>query len=51
MNINEKQNPAKLIKLRKRHIIVKQHLQIFGMQHRLHLHFYFSWKERVACPL
>ena len=28
MNINEEQNPAKLIKLRKRHLILKQHLQI-----------------------
>ena len=39
MNINEEQNPAKLIKLRKRHLIVKQHFyKSFGIQYRLHLH-------------
>ena len=41
MNINEEQNPAKLIKLRKRHLIVKQHFyKSFGIQCRLHLHLY-----------
>jgi len=50
MNINEEQNQAKLIKLRKRHFIVKQHFyKSFGIQCRLHLHFYLLWKERVAC--
>ena len=49
MNINEEQNPAKLIKLRKQHLIVKQHF--FGIQYRLHLNFYLLWKERIACAL
>ena len=41
MNINEEQNPAKLIKLRKQHLIVKQHFyKSFGIQYRLHLNFY-----------
>ena len=40
MNINEEQNRAKLIKLRKRHLIVKQNFyKSFGIQYRLHLHF------------
>jgi len=52
MNINEEQDPAKLIKLRKRHLSVKQHLnKLFGIQYRLHLHFYVLWKERIACAL
>ena len=39
MNINEEQNPAKLIKLRKRHLIGEQHFyKSFGIQYRLHLH-------------
>ena len=39
INISEKQNPAKLIKLKKRHLIVKQHFyKSFGTQCRLHLH-------------
>ena len=47
MNINEEQNPAKLIKLRKQHLIVKQHFyKSFGIQCCLHLHFYLLWKER-----
>jgi len=50
MNINEEQNQAKLIKLRKRHLIVKrQFYKSFGIQYRLH--FYLSWKERIACAL
>ena len=50
MNINEEQNRAKLIKLRKRHLIVKQHFyKSFGIQYRLHLHFYLLWKQRIAC--
>ena len=41
MNINEKQNRAKLIKLRKQYLIVKQHFyKSFGIQCHLHLHFY-----------
>ena len=52
MNINEEQNRAKLIKLRKRHLIVKQHFyKSFGIQYRLHLHFYLLWKDRIACAL
>ena len=52
MNINEGQNPAKLIKLRKRRLIVKQYFYTsFGIQYRLHLHFYLLWKERIACAL
>ena len=52
MNINEEQNRAKLIKLRKRHLIVKQQFyKSFGKQYRLHLHFYLLWKERIACAL
>ena len=52
MNINEEQNRAKLIKLRKRHLIVKQQFyKSFGIQYRLHLHFYLLWKERIACAL
>ena len=51
MNINEAQNPAKLVKLRKRHLIVKQHFyKSFGIQY-LHPHFYLFWKERMACAL
>ena len=35
MNINEEQNRAKLIKLRKRHLIVKQRFcKSFGIQYR-----------------
>ena len=50
MNINEEQNQAKLIKLRKRHFIVKQHFyKSLGIQCRLHFPFYLLWKERVAC--
>ena len=50
MNINEEQNRAKLIKLRKRHLIVKQRLyKSFGIQYRLHLYFYLLWKDRIAC--
>ena len=49
MNINEEQNRAKLIKLRKRHLIVKQQFyRSFGIQYRLHLHFYLLWKEWIA---
>ena len=49
MNINEEENPAKLIKLRKRHLIAKQHFyKSFGIQYRLQLHFYLLWKERIA---
>ena len=52
MNINEQQKPAKLIKVRKRHLSVKQHFyESFGIQCRLHLHFYVLWKERIACAL
>ena len=52
MNINEEQNPAKLITLRKRHLIVKQQFyKSVGIQYRLHLHFYLLWKERIACAL
>ena len=52
MNINEEQNPAKLIKLRKQDLIVKQHFyKSLGTQYRLHLHFYLSWKERIARAL
>ena len=52
MNINEEQNRAKLIKLRKRPLIVKQHFyKLFGIQYRLHLHFYLLSKERIACAL
>jgi len=52
MNINEEQNQAKLIKLRKRHLIVKQRFyKSFGIQYRLHLHFYLLWKDRIACAL
>ena len=52
MNINEEQNRAKLIKLRKRHLIVKwQFYKSFGIQYRLHLHFYLLWKERIASAL
>ena len=46
--INEEQNPAKLIKLRK-HLIVKQHFyKSLGIQHRLHLHFYLLWIQWMA---
>ena len=39
MNINEEHNPAKLIKLRKQHLIVKQHFyKSFGIKYRKHLH-------------
>ena len=39
------QSLQKLIKLRKRHLIVKQRLYLsFGIQYRLHLH--FSFMER-----
>ena len=52
MNINEEQNRAKLIKLRKRHLIVKQRsYKSFGIQYRLHLHFYLLWKDRITCAL
>ena len=52
MNINEEQNRAKLIKLRKRHLIVKQQFyRLFGIQYRLHLHFYLLWKELIASAL
>ena len=52
MNINEEQNRAKLIKLRKRYLIVKQKFyKSFGIQYRLHLHFYLLWKEGIACAL
>jgi len=52
MNINEEQNRAKLIKLRKRHLIAKQQFyKTFGIQYRLHLHFYLLWKEGIACTL
>jgi len=52
MNINEEQNRAKLIKLRKRHLIVKQQFyKSFGIQYRLHLHFYLLWKEQIAWRL
>ena len=52
MNINEEQNRAKLIKLRKRNLIVKQRFyKSFGLQYRLHLHFYLLWKDRIACAL
>ena len=52
MNINEEQNRAKLIKLRKQHLIVKQHFyKSFGIQYCLHLHFYLLWKDRIACTL
>ena len=38
MNINEEQNRAKLIKLRKRHLIVKQHYyKSFGIQYRQYM--------------
>ena len=47
MNINEEQNRAKVIKLRKRHLIVKHFYKLFGIQYRLHLHFYLLWKERT----
>ena len=41
-NINEEQNRAKLIKLRKRHLIVKQQFyKSFGIEYHLHLHFYY----------
>ena len=47
------QNRAKLIKLRKRHLILKQqfynHLEYNN--YRLHLHFYLLWKEWIACAL
>ena len=47
--MNEEQNRAKLIKLRERHLLVKQHFyKSFGIQYRLHLHFYLLWKERIA---
>ena len=52
MNINEEQNRAKLIKLRKRYLIVKQQFyKSFGIQYRPHLHFYLLWKERIASAL
>jgi len=52
MNINEEQNPAKVIKLRKRHLIMKQPFyKSFGIQYRLHLHFYLLWKKWIACAL
>ena len=39
MNINEENNPAKLIKVRKQHLIVKQHFyKSFGIKYRKHLH-------------
>ena len=47
---NEEQNRAKLMKLRKRHLIVKQRFyKSFGIQYRLHLHFYLLWKDWIAC--
>ena len=52
MNINEKQNRAKLIKLRKQHLIAKwQFYRSCGIQYHLHLHFYLSWKEWIASDL
>ena len=52
ININKERNRAKLIKLRKRHVIVKQQFyKSFGIQYRLHLHFYLLWTERIACAL
>ena len=52
MNINEEQNRAKLIKLRKQHLILKQQFyRSFEIQYRLHLHFYLLWKERIASAL
>ena len=52
MNINEEQNPAKLIKSRKQHLILKKHFyKSFGIQYRLHLNFYLLWKEWIACTL
>ena len=46
MNIHEEQNPVKLIKLRKRHLIMKQHFyKSLGIQYRLHLHFIFYGKN------
>ena len=48
MNIIEEQNRVKLIKLRKRHLMVKEHFyKSFGIHCRLHL--YLLWKERIAC--
>ena len=48
MHINEEKNRAKLIKFRKRHLIVNQQFyKSFGVQYRLHLHFYLLWKERI----
>ena len=48
MNINEEQKPAKLIKLRKRHLIVKQHFyKSFGIQCRLHVHSIVNTSTRV----
>jgi len=50
--INEEQNPAKLIKLRKQHLIVKQHFyKSLGIQHCLHLHFHLLWIQRMAWAL
>ena len=52
MNINEEQNRTKLTKLSKRHLIVKQQFyRSFGIQYRLHLHFYIIWKEQIASAL
>ena len=52
MNIHEEQNRAKLITLRKRHLIVKQRFyKSFGIQYRLHLHFYLLWKDQIAWAL
>ena len=48
MNINEELSRAKLIKLRKQRL--KHFYKSFGIQYRLHLHFYLLWKERIACP-
>ena len=49
MNINEEQNRAKLIKLRERHLTVKQYFyKSFGIQCRPHLNFYLLWKQRIA---
>ena len=52
MNINEEQNRAKRIKLRKRHLIAKQRFcKSFGTQYCLHLHFYLLWKDWIGWAL
>ena len=32
-------------------MVKQQFYKSFGIQYRLHLHFYFLWKERIACAL